>query len=100
MVTILVRLQPRNIQTKFETSPCNSLREIRKYVMIYCDIQWNPSCEATPFASEMWPFKRGGLSSGVEINTFMLRFTLSSGLSRGVASYQGGLSKVVQLHNN
>ena len=25
-------------------------------------IQWNPSCEATPFAPEMWPFKRGGLS--------------------------------------
>ena len=27
------------------------------------NIQWNPSCEATPFASEKWPFKRGGLSS-------------------------------------
>ena len=50
------------------------------------DIQWNPSCEATPFAPEKWPFKRGGLS-GVEINTFMFRFTLSGGLSRG-----GGLS--------
>ena len=50
-------------------------------------IQWNPSCEATIFASEKWPFKRGGLSSRVEINTFMFRFTLSSGLSRG-----GGLS--------
>ena len=46
-------------------------------------VQWNPSCEATPFASEKWPFKRGGLLSGVEINTFMFRFTLSSGLSRG-----------------
>ena len=50
-------------------------------------VQWNPSCEATPFASEKWPFKRGGFSSGVEINTFILRLTLSSGLSRG-----GGLS--------
>ena len=50
-------------------------------------IQWNPSCEATTFASEKWPFKRGGLSSGVEIYTFMYRFTSSSGLSRG-----GGLS--------
>ena len=50
-------------------------------------IQWNPSCEATPFASEKWPFKRRGLSSGVEINTLMLRFTLPSGLSR-----EGGLS--------
>ena len=50
-------------------------------------IQWNPSCEATPFASEKWPFKRGGLLSGVEINTIMFWFTLWSGLSRG-----GGLS--------
>ena len=50
-------------------------------------IQWNPSCEATPFEPEKWPFKRGGLLSGVEINTFMFRFTLSRGLSRG-----GGLS--------
>ena len=50
-------------------------------------IQWNPSCQATPFSPEKWPFKRGGLSSEVEINTFMFRFTLSSGLSRG-----GGLT--------
>ena len=34
-------------------------------------IQWNPSCEATPFAPEKWHFKKGGLSSGVEINTFI-----------------------------
>ena len=46
-------------------------------------IQWNPSCEANPFASQKWPFKRGGLLSGVKINTFMFRYTLSSGLSRG-----------------
>ena len=45
------------------------------------------SREATPFASKKWPFKRGGLSSGVEINTLMFRFTWSSDLSRG-----GGLS--------
>ena len=50
-------------------------------------IQWNPSCEATPIAPEKWPFKSSGLSSGVKINTFMYRFTLSSGISRG-----GGLS--------
>ena len=50
---------------------------------VFIEIQWNPSCEATPFAHKKWPFKRGGLSSGVEINTFMFRFTLSSGLSRG-----------------
>ena len=51
------------------------------------EVQWNPFCEATPFAPEKWPFKRGGLPSGVEINTFMFRFTLLSGLFRG-----GGLS--------
>ena len=45
-------------------------------------VQRNPSCEATPFTPEKWPFKRGGLSSGVEIDTFMFKFTLSSGLSR------------------
>ena len=50
-------------------------------------VQRNLSCEATPFASAKWPFKRGGLSSGVEIKTFMFRFSSSSGLSRG-----GGLS--------
>ena len=41
----------------------------------------------------MWPFKRNGLSSQVEINTVMHRFTLSSDLSRGV-----GLSKGVPLY--
>ena len=44
-------------------------------------IQWNPSCKASPLTSEKWPFKRGGLSSGVEFNTFMIRIKLSSGLS-------------------
>ena len=38
-------------------------------------IQWNPSCEATSFVPEKWPYKRGGLSSGVKINTFMFSFT-------------------------
>ena len=52
-----------------------------KYNMLF-PVQWNPSCEATPFTSEKWPFKRGGLSSGVEINTFKFRFTIS-GLSPG-----------------
>ena len=60
-------------------------------------IQWNPSCEATSFASEKLPFERGGLSSGVEIYTFMFRFTLSKDLSRGVASHRVGLSKGVPL---
>ena len=57
-------------------------------------VQWNPSCEATPFASEKWPFKRGGLLSGVEINTFMFTFTLINGLSRAA-----GLSKGVPLYH-
>ena len=48
---------------------------------VLCMVQWNPSCEATPFASEKWAFKRGGLSSEVKINIFMFRFTLSSDLS-------------------
>ena len=52
-------------------------------------VQWNPSCEATPFLPEMWPFKRGGLSSGVEINIFMFRFTLSIGFPRGVGLSSG-----------
>ena len=55
----------------------------------YLEVQWNPSCEATPVSSEKWPFKRGGLSSGLEINTFMLRFSLSSGLSRGAGLSSG-----------
>ena len=40
-------------------------------------VQCNPSREVSLFAPEMWPFKMGGLSSGVEINTFMFRLTLS-----------------------
>ena len=52
-------------------------------------LQWNPSCEATPFAPEKWPFKRGGLLSGVEIYIFMFRFTVSSGLSRGAGLSSG-----------
>ena len=53
------------------------------YTHAYIHIQWNLSCETTNFASDKWPFKRGGLSSGVEINKFMFRFALSSGLSIG-----------------
>ena len=43
-----------------------------------------PLVRPSPFAPERWPFKRGSLSSGFKINTFMFRFTLFSGLSRGV----------------
>ena len=53
------------------------------------ELQWNPSCEATPFPPEKWLFKRGGISSGVEINIFMFRFTVSSDLSRGVGPSSG-----------
>ena len=31
-------------------------------------VQWNPSCKATSLTTEMWHFKRGSLSSGVEIS--------------------------------
>ena len=55
----------------------------QKYSKVRMIIQWNPSSEVTSFAPEKWPFKRGGLLPGVEINTFMFRFTLPSGLSRG-----------------
>ena len=49
---------------------------------VWYHIQWNPSSEATPFASEKCLFKTGGPSSGVEISTFLFRFSSSSGLSR------------------
>ena len=42
-----------------------------------------------PFVSDLWPFKRGGLSSEVEINTFLFRFTLSRGLFRGAGLLSG-----------
>ena len=41
---------------------------VKKYqscVCIYC-IQWNPSCEVNPLSSEMWLFKRDGLSPGIK----------------------------------
>ena len=57
------------------------VQKLPSYFIWFLCIQLNPCHEATHFASEKWPFKRGGLSSGVEINTFMFRFTFSSGLS-------------------
>ena len=49
-------------------------------------IQLKPSGDTTLFEKKIWPFKRShsGLSSGVEIYTFMFRFSLSRGLTRGV----------------
>ena len=58
-------------------------------------LPWNPSSQATLFAPEKWSFKRSGLSLGVEIYTFMFRFTLSIGLSRA-----GGLSKGVLMFSD
>ena len=47
-------------------------------------LRWNSSCEATPLVSEMWPFKRGGLSSGwllkwgsIALNTRLLYDSLA-----------------------
>ena len=52
--------------------------------IILCTVE--PLLWGHPFCIRKVGFKWGGLSSGVEINTFMFRFTLSSGLSR-----EGGL---------
>ena len=45
-----------------------TLTYIHNYVAImsinFVHLQWDPSCEATLFATEMWHFKRSGLSSG------------------------------------
>ena len=46
------------------------------YVSLIFNVQWNPSCKTTLFAPEKWPFKRGGLSSGVKINTFVVRYNV------------------------
>ena len=55
-------------------------------------IQWNPSCAATSFAPRNVVFQEGWhvIRSGVEINTFMFRFTLLSGFSRGGGLISGG----------
>ena len=47
----------------------------------------------TPLVKPSLLHKKSGLSRGVEINTFMLRFTLSSGLSREVGLSSGWLLK-------
>ena len=60
-----------------------------RYKPMNYKLQWNSSYEATPFAPERWPFKRCGLLSGVEINTFMFRFTLSNGHYRMVGLSSG-----------
>ena len=63
-------------------------------ILIVNIIQWNPSCEATLFASEKWPFKRGGLSSGVEIYIYVLIYIVKWPFQKGwplkkVASQKG-----------
>ena len=69
------------------SAPCLCMADFKLICVVrprgWKSIELNPSCEAYPLALEMWPFKRGGISSAVEINTFMFRFTLASGLSRG-----------------
>ena len=79
---------------------CSQRAQIMENCLLFnFNVQWILSCEATPFAPGKWPFKRGGLSSGVEINTLLFRFTSSSGLFRGVmAPRQVGLSKGVTLY--
>ena len=53
---------------KYKTSPLDDLKLICSGLTKA--IEWNPSFEATPFAPEKWPFKRGDLSSGLKINTY------------------------------
>ena len=38
---------------------------------------------------KMWPYERGGLSSGVHVNAFLFRFTSTSGLSREIGLWSG-----------
>ena len=70
----------------------STARSFRDGTPIYCPLRrtWSSvntlfplGIEPWAFALEKWPFKRGGLFSGVVINTFMFRLTYSSGLSRG-----------------
>ena len=74
-------------------------RSLKENMYSGTPLVWNPSCEATPIAPKMWPFKRGDLWSRVKINTYTstFRFTLSSDFSRGVVSHQDGLSNGVPL---
>ena len=62
------------------------------FSLFWNKIQWNPSCEATPFASEKWPFKGLPLVRGRN-QYFMFRFTLSSSVSRGAGLLSGWLLK-------
>ena len=46
---------------------------------------WYPSCKATHFVAEIWPFKRGGLSSGVRITHLCLDLHCPVAFSEGLA---------------
>ena len=63
------------------------MHEFNLMFMLYCPSTVNPSCEATPYAPDILPFKRDGLLSRVKLDTFMFRFALSSDLSREVGLF-------------
>ena len=64
-----------------------------KFCFLFMPLQCNPSFEVNPCFPETWPFKRDYLSSGIEINSFVFKETLSCVLSKGI-----GLSKGVSLY--
>ena len=51
-----------------------------KYPLMISIDRGTPLVRRFSFVSGVWAFWRGGLSSGVEIDHFMVTFTLNSGL--------------------
>ena len=56
---------------------------------MYSGTPLRPSCEITPLALEKRPFRTGGLSSGVEISTFIICLDLQVKWA-----FQGGWSQL------
>ena len=63
------------------------------WIELYLYVQWNPSCEAIPFASEKWPLVRGR-------NQYKcLDLYCQVAFPEGMVSRQSGLSKRVSLYH-
>ena len=88
-------ISPLNIKQK----PFDMIIDCQSCYICHYPVQRNPSCEAISFVPEMQPFKRGGLLSGVEINTCTVCVDLQCQLAfpEGMSSGQGGLSKGVPM---
>ena len=68
-------------------------------VKIVCTVySGTPLVRPPPFAPEKWPFKRGGLPSGVETIHLCLDLQSIVAFPEGLVSHQGGLSKGVPLY--